>query len=214
MKAPLLLTAAAAVITALVISCGDAEEEIAPTPTAASATPDATQAPTATTSPAASPSPSVAPGSTLTYTDPAYGYSLEYPATWHLTTPKETGGDLVLQSYDPATAPGIGGPLPKDKLKVLFWVAEGVTKSLPDWLAEGDTSTGQILPPVIVSQEETTLADKQGVKRVTDEGEGITHVNYYLSMGGGRVFVINAGRGDSELWPDLELILASIRFAP
>ena len=128
--------------------------------------------------------------------------------------PKENGGDLVLQSYDPATAPGIGGPLPKDKLKALFWVAEGVTKSLVDWLAEGDSSPGQISPPVVVSQSETVLREKHGIKQVTDAGEGIKHVNYYISIGSGRVFVVNAGRADSQLWPEFELVLTSIRFAP
>ncbi|MEX0683033.1 MAG: hypothetical protein WED85_13655 [Dehalococcoidia bacterium] len=217
----LLATSLLAACALAFAACDDAGEDLGfeETSTATGAASTATslpaqQAPTGTP-PQTAPPPSSTTGATVTYTDPAYGYSFAYPSSWYLSTPAETGGDLVLRSYDPATAPGIGGPIPKDKLKARFWVAEGVTKPLADWLAEGDASAGQFSTSVVVSQTEVTVAAKQGIRRVTDVGHGITHISYYLLMGGGRVFVVNGGRADSELWPDLEvIILASLRFAP
>ena len=65
-----------------------------------------------------------------------------------------------------------------------------------------------------MSQAEVVFDGKRGTTRVTDEGEGIEHVNDDIPIGSGRVFVVNAGRADSQLWPEFELVLASIRFAP
>jgi hypothetical protein len=205
--------AAAALITLGVFlgSCADGEEELAPMRTGASPTPDATEASTITPSPTRPPSTPVGP--TFRYTDPTYGYSFDYPASWYLSTPKETGGDLVLRSYDPTTVPPIGGPVPKDKLKVLIWVAEGVNKPLADWLSEGKNSPGQVSPPVVLSQSTVTLGGKTGLVEFI-ESEGARSAGYFIPLGGGRVFVINAIPSGSELWLDFERVLASIKLAP
>jgi hypothetical protein len=152
------------------------------------------------------------PGETLAYTDPTYGYSFDYPAAWRLSTEDAGGNNIILYSYEPVV--GDGRPVPKDKLKVFFWVAEGVNKPAEEWLEEGANSPGQISPRVVVAQTGVTVDGKQGLTQITDEGEGIRHASYYIPIGAGRIFVVNAGRDDSELWPEFEVVLASIRLPP
>lgn len=204
--------AATVALTALLISCGDAEGEIAPAPTVASSDSNATQAPTGTP-PQTAPSPSSPAGATVTYTDPTYGYSFAYPSSWYLSTPTETGGDLVLQSYDPATAPGIGGPLPKDKLKATIRVQEGVDKPVEQWLAEARNMPGQPPPPAILSTSQVTIGGKGGLVEIS-EYEGEKLVAYYLVIGGGRLLIVGARPADSTQWPQFELAIATLRFTP
>jgi hypothetical protein len=150
-----------------------------------------------------------APGEWNTYTDAAYGYSFDYPASWFLTPAPSKGGDTILYSYDPSTAPGIGGPLPKDKLKVLFWVAKGVDKPIPEWLADGDDSPGQITPPTVISLNEFALDGRTGFVRVIESsGEQLT--SYYVRFGADMIFVVNAGASDSLPWSQFETVLASV----
>jgi hypothetical protein len=148
---------------------------------------------------------------TMTYTDPDYDYSFEYPAAWFLSPQHDVSHHVLLYSYDPDAAVGDGRPVPRDKLKVFFWVAEGVDKPILEWLAEGRNNPGQPPLPTIVSQSEATLDGKTGVLEVLDE-DGLKHTGYYIPIGDSRVFVVNAIPGDSDVWPQFEAVLASVRF--
>jgi hypothetical protein len=175
-------------------------------------TPAPIQDATPTPAPTATPTPTAAPTDWLTYTDATYGYSFDYPPTWYLEPPAKNGGDVILYSYDPAKAKGIGG-IPIDKLKVFFWVAEGVDQPLEEWLAEGKTSPGQISPPIVLSHYASTLGGKEGLVEAV-ENEGVKSISYYIPIGGGRVFVVNAAPADSQVWPEFEPVLDSIQFSP
>jgi hypothetical protein len=104
-------------------------------------------------------------------------------------------------------------PVPRDKLKVFFWVAEGVDQPLEEWLAEGKTSPGQISPPTVLSKYASTLGGKEGLVEVV-EHDGVESINYYTPIGSGRVFVVNAVPADSQVWPKFEAVLGNLRFAP
>jgi hypothetical protein len=182
-----------------------------PTPTL-TPTPAPIQEATPTPAPTATPTPTAAPTDWLTYSDATYGYSFDYPPTWYLEPPAKNGGDVILYSYDPAKAKGIGG-IPIDKLKVFFWVAEGVDQPLEEWLAEGKTSPGQSTTPILLSQYASTLGGKEGLVELVDYG-GNKSISYYIPIGGGRVFVVNAAPADSQVWPDFEPVLDSIQLPP
>ena len=204
--------ATAGVAGALVVGSSGGDEDALPA-VQVTATESATTSYTPTASALAVSSPTVAAtsGETTTYTDPTYGYSLEYPSTWRISTEDlETG--VILYSYDAASAVGDGRPVPPDKLKAFFWVAEGVHKPLEQWLAEGDNSPGQIAPPTLLSQTETLLGGKQALVRVI-ESEGLKYISYYVPLGADRVFVVNGGHPDSQVWPQFVPVLDSIRFA-
>jgi hypothetical protein len=152
-----------------------------------------------------------APGEWNTYTDAAYGYSFDYPASWYLVPPDKGGKYLTLYSYDPST--GSGAPISTERLKAFFWVAEGVYQPIEEWLDEGNDSPGQITPPTIVSREDVTLAGQPGIAEVV-ELDGVQSVGYYVSLGSGLVFAVDAIPADSDVWPAFEEVLASIRFSP
>jgi hypothetical protein len=197
-------------IGVLVASSGGQQEVVQQVETA---TPEASAGPTtmpATPTPVIT-LPSSTLGATLNYTDPIYGYSFDYPSTWYLSSEGLQTG-VILYSYDPAQAKGIGR-VPSDKLKAFFWVAEGVDKPLDQWLAEGRNNPGQPPPPTIVSTADVTLGGKAGLIEVVED-EGARSTSYYLILGGGRVFVVNAGPSDSLVWPEFVPVLASLRFAP
>ena len=101
MKAPLVMVAAILSLSLAVISCGDAEEQLAPgTPSATpDASPSATPAPSAAPTAFETPSPSAAPvpGDWATYSRPDARLTLRYPSTWHSL---KDGG---IYSWDPAT---------------------------------------------------------------------------------------------------------------
>lgn len=195
-------------IAVSIVSCGENND----TPTV-TASPTPSSSATLTGSPTATMPTTPLPTGTLNYRDPTYGYTFEYPATWYVYPDTLNPGSLILYSYDLASVAGDGRPVPKDKLKVFFWVAEGVDKPIPEWLEEGHNGPGQITPPSVVSQTPTTLGGKQGLNEVVEvEDEGI-HTSYYIPIGDERVFVVNAYPGDSIVWPEFETVLASIRFA-
>jgi len=65
----------------------------------------------------------------------------------------------------------------------------------------------------VLSQSGITIAGKQGLVETT-EHDGVSSTSYYIPIGGNRVFVVNAGPADSQVWPQFETVLSSIRFAP
>ncbi|HEY8767165.1 MAG TPA: hypothetical protein VIP09_07880 [Dehalococcoidia bacterium] len=176
----------------------------------ASGTSMSTTAAPSTTASASSATPTST--ATLTYNDSTNGYSFEYPASWYLSPAKDNGGNPTLYSYDPATAIGDGRLVPSDKLKVFFWVAEGVDKPLAQWLADGDNTANQVSPLTVISQSDATLDGRQGTARVT-ESDGVRTTSYYIPISNKRVFVVNAGPSDSKVWPQFEPVLASLLFA-
>ncbi len=198
----------------IVASSGGEEEAVQQVETAtATASQAASGTPVPSPSRASSSTPVSTPGETLTYNDSTYGYSFDYPRTWHLTPPKDTSAVLYLYSYDVASVPPeeAGMPVPKDKLKVLFFVTEGVDKPLREWLEEQRNDAGQ--PPLtVVSSADITVAEKEGVVEVT-EADGVQIIAYYLVIGGDRVLTISGVPADSELWPQFQEVLATLRFA-
>jgi hypothetical protein len=213
------LLGTAGVAGAVIVASPGGEEEVAPAVQAtATASPVVSEGPSASASPAPSPTPKATQGEALTYIDPTYGYSFDYPATWYLSPPKDNGGQLSLYSYNLASVPPeeAGMPVPKDKLKVFFWVAEGVDKPIDQWLAEerAKASAEQNLPPpTVVSQSWAALADKQGLV-VVIESDGVKSISYYVGLGNERVFIVNAVPADSEIIPEVDKVLATIRFSP
>jgi hypothetical protein len=206
-------------IAALGFACSDSGDD---KPQSVSSTaPNATETPTATAKSVAatsspttriSPTPTIV--DTLTYSDPTYGYSFEYPASWYLSPAKDNGGSVILYSYDLASIPSgeVGMPVPKSELKATFWIAEAGSESVQQWITDGDNSAAaQGLPVTIVSQSNTSLAGKQGIARAT-QADQTTDQSYYIPIGGGRIFVINATPADSDVWPQFSTVLATLQF--
>src|SRR3990170_2539879 len=113
---PLLVALALAAL--LLAACGEDEAPAAHMPAAEmpAAAPSATPTqepggagglPAEPTVTLATPAPTTAPvpEDWPTYTDPTYGYTFDYPATWYLFPPKDSGGAVILYSYDPASIP-------------------------------------------------------------------------------------------------------------
>jgi len=216
--------------TAVVVAGTGGEEEVAPAVQATatstvsatqgpspSPTDPATASPTAAVSPAPPSTPVSSPADTLTYSDPTYGYSFDYPYTWYLSPPKDNGGLVILYSYNLANVPPeeAGMPVPKDKIKAIFWVAEGVNTPVEQWLAEGraQASAEQNLPPPsVISQSQAVVSGRQGLAEVI-ESDGIQSNSYYIPLGSGRVFVVNGIPADSQVWPQFLPVLDSVRFA-
>jgi len=194
------IVAALLVLFGTVIACSDDEKQADP----------------GTESPGPSSTYAAARPSVTSYVDPTYGYSFEYPATWYLAPLQDNGGQVILYSYDFNGAVGDGRPVPKDKLKAFFWVAEGVDQSLEQWLAGGRAKASaeqNLSPPTVISQAPTALGQKEGLVEVT-ESDGFASISYYATLDGGRVFVVNAGPADSERLAEFEGVLATLQFAP
>lgn len=192
-------------IAALGFACGDSGDDLSQL--VATATPNVT----VTTTAAPSAVSAVAPTSTatLTYTDPTYGYSFQYPASWYLSPAKDGGSVVTLYSYDPSTT-SPEEQIPKDKLKAIVRVAEGIDKPIRQWPADSRNGSGQ--PPVVVlSTSDPTLGDRPGVAEVVDDGGG-HEAGYYIEMGASRLLMIGAGPADSQAWPGFETVLASLTF--
>lgn len=198
------------------------EEEVAGTTAPATGVVTTSNAPTITATPhmsgtpVATATPSPTPGGTLTYTDAVYGYSFDYPASWYLSPPDDKSGSPILYSYSLASIPSeqAGMPVPKDRLKATFWVAEGVDQPLDQWLAEGraQASAQQGLPaPTVISQSQAVLDGRQGLTEIT-QSDSVTTLSYYISLGGERVFVVNAQPSDSDVLAEFQVVIASIRF--
>lgn len=203
-------------ITVLGFACSDSGDDlpaaVGTTTSTASATPSTKTAAPSPTEPVSSVTPTST--ATLTYTDPAYGYSFQYPASWYLSPAKDNGGSVILYSYDLASIPSgeVGMPVPKSELKATFWIAEAGSESVQQWITDGDNSAAaQGLPVTIVSQSNTSLAGKQGIARAT-QADQTTDQSYYVPIGGGRIFVINATPADSDVWPQFSTVLATLQF--
>ena len=207
------LLGTAGVAGAIVVASTGGEEEVVQQVQTGTPTAIVTGTPTATTPTPVVTLPSPKLGATLNYTDPTFGYSFDYPSTWYLSPPLQAGSDVTLQNYDPATAKGIGGPLPNDKLKAIFYVAQGVDKPLEHWISEARNDPGQPPPPTVLSTADITLGGKTGLTEIIED-EGERDATYYLALGGGRVLVIGVGPVDSLVWADFVQILASLHFAP
>lgn len=199
-------------IAVLGVACS--QDDDVPPSAAGSTSPAATVKPSSSPAPSATPAVTLTPSgtstATLTYTDPTYGYSFDYPATWYLSAAKDNGGYLMLYSYDPASAVGDGRPVPPDKVKVSTWIAEGVDKPIEQWLDEGRTGPGVITPVTLVSRSNSTFGGRSWVVEVV-EAEDVQTVGYYFSLGGGRVFALDAVPADSKLMPELESLITSLR---
>lgn len=201
-----------------VVACADAEEQINEG--------NATSSPSATAQPSASGANTAPPlGSqatplptgvedTLAFVEEDQGYSFEYPASWFLIPPTVKEGDVTLYSYDFRKVPpeDVGKPVPLDRLKAFFWVAEGVDQPIDQWLAERKSNPGEIDPTIIVSRSPITLAGSPGVLEIIDSG-GIQSAGYFVAMGAGRVFVVNVVPHNSELREQFDIVLESVRFA-
>ena len=168
--------------------------------------------PTATA--AATEAPTVAPTTavTLTYTDPTYGYSFQYPAKWVLSPAKE-GSVVTLYSYDPSTvAPEAAGmPVPADKLKVEFKVQdnpEGL--SLEAWIADRRASGA---PVVVATRSAITVDDTDGIVETVEGAEGgFSQQQFFLT--GRNVYVVVMYPADSLLSTEFAAILTSLTFPP
>jgi len=200
---------------AYVIASPGGDEETVQQVETATATASPVGTPAASASPDVSPTPTSTQAATLTYTDPTYGYSFDYPNSWFLS-PQLNG--VILYSYDLASvAPGDAGkPVPIDKLKVFVWVAEGQDKPLEDWLNEREaqaTAEHGLPAAAVISLSAVSLGGKPGLMRVTGD-DGYRGISYYVPIGGGRVFVVNSGPAGSLDRPEFEPVLGSVRFAP
>jgi hypothetical protein len=55
------------------------------------------------------------------------------------------------------------------------------------------------------------VGGREGIAEETQDGD-VKHIGYYIPLGGGRVFILNAVPADSELIPAFEPVLSSIAF--
>jgi hypothetical protein len=215
----LLLVLIPALFVAVAAACGEDEEVAGPTTPPASSSPTATASgtpsvtPSVPTSATATPTqaPTPTPTGSLAYTDAAYGYAFDYPASWFLHPPSTKGASVALYSYDPNLVPSgqAGMPVPKDRLKAIIRVAEGVNTSVEQWLI--DSRTGQ--PPVtIISSSSAVIGGLAGINEVVED-EGGLHSAYYIPLGQGRIFIIGAVPADSQVWQQFQSVLNSIRFS-
>lgn len=192
----------------------EAVEEAPPPAVQATATPApaATEPPNATSIPEPTPTPTPDPTADWkTYTDPTYGYSFDYPASWHLS-PAKSGGQLTaLYSYDPTSVPPeeAGMPLPRDRLKVEIVVLDNPEGfSLEDWI-QADRERGA---PVSVSDRSTVAVDgTDGIRETVQSGTSGSILQHFF-LKGTNVYVIVKYPSDSLLSNTFASILDSLRF--
>ncbi len=125
---------------------------------------------TSTVASAPVPTPSaLIPDSVATYIDSEIGCALDYPAEWHIqATP---GWLVIITSFDPAGAPGIGG-VPPDKAKVdLVPDKPGQSKSLEELVAEIYTQARNREVLEVLWEECWELADNVPAVRMQVKGE-------------------------------------------
>jgi hypothetical protein len=205
------LLASAGVGGAVIVASSGGEEEVTvqgtttATPTEAatvSATPSA-----ATKSPEPSPTSEAFPGPAVTYTNPVYGYSFDYPGNWFIHT--DPGGYTIITSYDPATAKGIGGIGPGLKIDILVQDNPD-RRSLEEWLIETDArraGTG----PVTVASESRVASPAPGITRETRTHDGPVWREYWFSVAG-KVYSVAAVPADSTLLGSLKDLISTLRF--
>jgi hypothetical protein len=147
---------------------------------------------------------------TLSYTDPTYGYSFEYPASWYLSSSKESGGITSLYSYDPTTlSPEEAvSPLSVNKLKAEFVVLgnpEGLY--LDSWIAERRESGGFV---EVESRFPVTIGGTAGIAETANLAEGPA-TQYFIGIGAD-VYVISMYPSDSLLLKEFHAVLTSFKF--
>jgi hypothetical protein len=134
------------------------------------------------------------PGSVATYIDSEIGCTLDYPTGWHIqATP---GWLVVITSFDPAGAPGIGG-VPPDKAKVdLAPDKPGQTKSLEELVAE---VYAQARNREVLWEECWELAENVAAVRMQVKGKVDGEMALLLTVLNGRSLRL-AGYGDTSLF--------------
>ena len=209
------LLGTAGVAGVLVVTSSGGEEEIVQQ--VGTATPSETPASTATISATGSPQvtttpvPSASPVSTLTYTDPTYGYSFEYPADWFLDAspdpPGAQGGGPTVATWDVIHGPSPGANL---SMKVDFSTISNPENLTTDqWVARRRVAEGDTL----ISTEVSSLGGERAVRQ-----------EWMLEVHGMRLTSIAVANGqfmyeihafwppESKLVSRLDEILASFRF--
>jgi hypothetical protein len=167
-----------------------------------------TAQPSPTPTPVATVSPTPGEGATLTYVDPTYGYSFEYPATWFISPDSGIEGYSAVTSYDPRTAKGIGG-IPQDELKVEIYVLKKPTSlDLEDWIAQLDRES--TYPPNIVSEAPITVDNVAGTSRIISDPS--FSANQYFFDRGAVGYLIQAFPTGSALIGAVPPILQTLRF--
>jgi len=204
------LLGTAGVAGTVIVASSGGEEEIVQQVETATASPAATATPALSESPAPSPTPASTQGETITYTDPTYGYSFDYPATWYLSPAKGDGGVTTLYSYDPATVPpeDAGKPVAADKLKAEFLVlgnSEGL--STDAWIARNREGGG---PVEVTSRSAVSVDNADGIAETANLAEG-SAVQYFIPHGE-NMYVIANYPADSLLSSEFDAVLSTFKF--
>ncbi len=166
---------------------------------------------TSTLTSAYKPTPSTPiPGPVATYIDAEIGCTLDYPAEWHIqATP---GWLVVITSFDPAGAPGIGG-VPPDKAKVdLAPDKPGQTKSLEELVAEVYTEARNREVLEVLWEECWELAKNVPAVRMQVKGQVGGEMALLLTVLNGRSLRL-AGYGDTSLFDGIARTLRPIPLA-
>lgn len=194
------LLGTAGVAGALVASSGGEEEVVQQVGTATATAAGVTPSPNASSTPAST------PAETLTYTDPTYGYSFEYPATWYLSS-AELGGVTTLSSYDSATLPSEDAvkPIPADKLKAEFLVLGNPNGLSTDaWIEQNREAGG---PVEITSRSAFTLDNREGIVETAILAEG--SATQYFIPSDGNMYLIAKYPTDSLLSEQFDAVLST-----
>jgi hypothetical protein len=156
----------------------------------------------------AAPAPSTPiPGPVATYIDTEIGCALDYPARWHIrATP---GWLVIITSFDPASAPGIGG-VPPDKAKVdLVPDKPDRSKSLEELVAEIYTQARNREALEVLWEECWELADNVPAVRMQVKGEVGGEMALLLTVINGRSLRL-AGYGNTSLFDAIACTLRPI----
>jgi len=146
----------------------------------------------------AAPAPSTPiPSLVATYIDTEIGCALDYPARWHIrATP---GWLVIITSFDPASAPGMGG-VPPDKAKVdLVPDKPDRSKLLEELVAEIYTQARNQEVLEVLWEECWELADNVPAVRMQVKGEVGGEMALLLTVINGRSLRL-AGYGDTSLF--------------
>lgn len=161
----------------------------------------------ATLAPSPSASPDVPPASTTRYTNPVFGYTLEYPEGWFVRT--DPGGYTIITSYDPAEASGIGG-IRQEAVKIdILVVDKAPGQTLDQWIAESDLQR-QSTDPVTKVSEASLTSPAPGIRRDTIVQE-VPVQEYYFDVGA-QVFSLSAFPATSPLIGAIDPIVESLDF--
>jgi hypothetical protein len=187
-----------------------AQPTVTPTP-AAQPSPSPTPSPGPTATPAPVETPAPVPTDWLTYVDPTYGYSFEYPNTWFISPDSGIAGYSAVTSYNPRTAKGIGD-IPEDELKVEFNVSENPNSlSLEDWIGRNRAKAEDGV--TVVTEFSTAVDNVGGIGRTVslESFGGVTVREYYFDKGG-YVYVITTFPANSPLLDTSTAMLQTFKF--